>query len=51
MPATIQTRNAEDIHAVELALKYKMRFDPYVFMSTKPFAKWENYIFHGAALM
>ena len=38
-------------HAVELALKYRMRLDPYVFMSTKPFAKWENYIFHSAALM
>jgi hypothetical protein len=37
--------------AVELALKYRMRFDPFVFMSTKPFAKWENYIFHSAALM
>jgi GNAT superfamily N-acetyltransferase len=40
-----------NIHAVESALKYKMRFDPFVFMSTKPFAKWENYIFHSAALM
>jgi GNAT superfamily N-acetyltransferase len=37
--------------AVETALKYKMRFDPYVFMSTKPFAKWENYLFNSAALM
>ena len=40
-----------NINAVELALKYKMRLDPFVFMSTKPFAKWENYIFHSAALM
>jgi ribosomal protein S18 acetylase RimI-like enzyme len=40
-----------NIHAVELAIKYKMRLDPAVFMSTKPFAKWENYIFHSAALM
>ena len=38
-------------HAVELALKYKMRIEPYVFMSTKPLAKWELYIFHSAALM
>lgn len=40
-----------NIHAVKLALKYKMRLDPFVFMCTKPFAKWENYIFHSAALM
>jgi len=38
-------------HAIELTIKYKMRIEPYVFMSTKPFAKWENYIFHSAALM
>jgi len=40
-----------NLHAVKLALKYKMRLDPAVFMSTKPFAKWENYIFSSAALM
>jgi len=40
-----------NIHAVELALKYKMRLDPAVFMCTKPFAKWGNYIFSSAALM
>ncbi len=40
-----------NVGAVELALKYNMRFEPYVFMSTKPFAKWENYVFHSAALM
>lgn len=39
-----------NVGAIELALKYKMRFDPYVFMSTKLFAKWENYIFNSAAL-
>ena len=40
-----------NIHAVELALKYKMRFDPALFMCSKPFAKWENYLFSSAALM
>jgi GNAT superfamily N-acetyltransferase len=40
-----------NIHAAELALKYKMRLYPMVFMSTKAFAKWENYVFHSAALM
>ena len=34
-----------------ITLKYRKRFDPFVFMSTKPFAKWKNYIFHSAALM
>ena len=40
-----------NIHAVELAIKYRMRFDPAVFMCTKPFARWENYIYSSAALM
>ena len=40
-----------NIGAVELAIKYKMRLYPGVLMSTKPFAKWENYLFHSAALM
>jgi ribosomal protein S18 acetylase RimI-like enzyme len=40
-----------NVHAVELALKYEMRLDPAVFMSTKPFAKWENYLFSSDALM
>jgi hypothetical protein len=40
-----------NIDAIDLALKYRMRFDPLVFMSTKPFASWGNYIFHSAALM
>jgi GNAT superfamily N-acetyltransferase len=40
-----------NVGAVDLALKYNMCFEPYVFMSTKPFAKWENYLFHSAALM
>jgi ribosomal protein S18 acetylase RimI-like enzyme len=40
-----------NVHAVELAIKHRMRIDPYVFMSTKPFARWENYVFHSAALM
>jgi ribosomal protein S18 acetylase RimI-like enzyme len=40
-----------NIHAVDLSLKHKMRIYPMVFMSTKAFAKWENYIFHSAALM
>jgi hypothetical protein len=38
-------------HAVEVALKYRMRLDPAVFMCTKPFAKWENYLYSSAALM
>lgn len=37
--------------ALELALKYRMQFDPFVFMSAKSFAKWENYLFNSAALM
>jgi GNAT superfamily N-acetyltransferase len=40
-----------NVAAINIALKYRMKFDPFVFMSTKPFAKWENYIFHSAALM
>lgn len=40
-----------NVYAVELALKYKMRLDPYLFMSAKPFGKWENYIFHRPGLM
>jgi GNAT superfamily N-acetyltransferase len=40
-----------NIHAIDLALKYRMWFDPLVFMSTKSFASWGNYIFHSAALM
>ena len=40
-----------NIQAVKLALMYKMQLDPALFMCTKPFAKWENYIFSSAALM
>ncbi|HKT22942.1 MAG TPA: hypothetical protein VJR06_10105, partial [Nitrososphaerales archaeon] len=38
-------------HAVDLAARYRMKIEPLVFMSTEPFAKWENYVFHSAALM
>lgn len=37
--------------AVNLGLEHGMRLDPYVFMSTRPFAKWENYLFNSAAMM
>jgi GNAT superfamily N-acetyltransferase len=38
--------------AVQLAIKHRMRIDaPMVFMSTRPFGRWENYLFHSAALM
>ena len=40
-----------NIDAAELALRNKMRLDPFVFMCTKPFAKWDSYIFSSAALM
>jgi accessory colonization factor AcfC len=40
-----------NVSAIKIALKYRMKFEPFVFMSTKPFAKWENYIFHSPALM
>jgi hypothetical protein len=40
-----------NVHAVDLALKCKMKFEPQVLMSTGPFAKWQNYIFNSSALM
>ncbi len=40
-----------NVAAIKTALKFRMKFDPFVFMSTKPFGKWTNYIFHSAALM
>ena len=40
-----------NVSAVELAIKHGMRFDPGVFMCTKPFARWTNYIFYSAAMM
>ena len=40
-----------NVGAVELVLRHRMRIDPFVHMSTKPLARWGNYIFHSAALM
>jgi hypothetical protein len=40
-----------NVAAVDLALRLRMKFEPFVFMSTRPFGRWENYIFHSAALM
>lgn len=37
--------------AIDLALAQRMELEPFVHMSARPFAHWENYLYHSAALM
>lgn len=37
--------------AIDLALAQRMQLEPFVHMSARSFAGWENYLFHSAALM
>jgi ribosomal protein S18 acetylase RimI-like enzyme len=38
--------------AITIALKYRLRIrEPYILMSTKPFGKWNQYLFHSPPLL